>query len=341
LLLDQLGGDEALLFTVDASGRPEVAVSTRAGGAGPLFSDTVVEKVLRTGKSVVLGNALADPAYARSQSVVELQLRSVLCCPVLVAGRIFGLIYLGSSRPAVSYGERDLRDLEAYALVVGCLANHVGYIEMQGRVLASLGPGDGPGFIAACPPMQAVVKEARAVAAGDIAVLLQGETGTGKDVLAQFIHRSSRRAAKPFLALNCSTLRGEILASELFGHKKGAFTGALQDQPGIFLAADGGTLFLDEIGEMEQPLQAMLLRTLEAGMVRPVGQAAEIKVDVRLLCATNRDLEERVASGAFRRDLFYRINQHCITLPPLRERGDDVLLLAHWFLEKAKRDYPD
>lgn len=342
LLLDQLGGDEAMLFTVDASGRPEVAVSTRAGGAEPLFSDTIVTSVLRTGKSVVLGNALADPAYARSQSVVDLQLRSVLCCPILVAGRLSGLIYLGSCRPAVSYGERALRDLEAYALVVGCLANHVGYIEMQGRVLASLGPGDaGPGFIAACPAMQAVVKEARAVAVGDIAVLLQGETGTGKDLLAQFIHRSSRRAAKPFLALNCSTLRGELLASELFGHRKGAFTGALQDQRGIFPAADGGTLFLDEIGEMDLSLQAMLLRTLEGGMVRPVGQAAEVKVDVRILCATNRDLAERVAAGAFRQDLFYRINQHCITLPPLRDRGDDVLLLAHWFLEKAKRDFPD
>ena len=341
LLLDLLGGDEALLFTVDAAGRPEVAVSTRSGAADPLFSDTVVEQVLRTGKSVFLGNALADPAYARSQSVVELQLRSVVCTPISVAGRLAGLIYLGSSRPAVSYGERALRDLEAYALVVGCLANHVGYIETQARMLASLGPEDGPGFIASCPAMQEVVREARAVAAGDIAVLLQGETGTGKDVLAHFIHRSSRRAGKPFLALNCSTLRGELLASELFGHRKGAFTGALQDQRGIFQAADGGTLFLDEIGEMELPLQAMLLRTLETGMVRPVGQAAEIKVDVRILCATNRDLEERVSAGAFRQDLFYRINQHCIHLPPLRERGDDVLLLAHWYLEKAKREYPD
>jgi two-component system, NtrC family, response regulator GlrR len=225
---------------------------------------------------------------------------------------------------------------------VGCLANHIGYIGMQGRVLASLGPAGGdPGFIASCPAMQAVVREARAVAAGDIAVLLQGETGTGKDVLSHFIHRSGRRSGKPFLALNCSTLRGELLASELFGHRKGAFTGALQDHRGIFQAADGGTLFLDEIGEMELPLQAMLLRTLETGMVRPVGQAAEVKIDVRIICATNRDLEERMASGAFRQDLYYRINQHCITLPPLRERGEDVLLLAHWFLEKAKLAYPD
>jgi two-component system response regulator GlrR len=141
--------------------------------------------------------------------------------------------------------------------------------------------------------------------------------------------------------VNCSTLRGELLASELFGHKKGAFTGALQDQKGIFQAADGGTLFLDEIGELDLPLQAMLLRTLESGMVRPVGQANEIRVDVRLICATNRQLEKRVAEGAFRQDLYYRINQHGITLPPLRERGEDILLLAHYFLEKAKPSFPD
>jgi two-component system response regulator GlrR len=232
--------------------------------------------------------------------------------------------------------------MEVYALVVGCLINHVGYGEMQSRVLASLIAESGhPGFIAACPPMQAVVREARAVASGDISVLLEGETGTGKDLLANFIHRSSRRGGKPFLAVNCSTLRGELLASELFGHRKGAFTGALQDQKGIFQSADGGTLFLDEIGEMELPLQAMLLRTLESGMVRPVGQAAEVKVDVRILCATNRKLEAMISEGTFRQDLFYRINQHCISMPPLRDRGEDVLLLAQWYLEKAKGQYPD
>jgi transcriptional regulator with GAF, ATPase, and Fis domain len=342
LLLESLGGKEALLFTVDPSGNPAVAVSTREGGAEPLFSDTVVEQVLRTGRGMFLGNALADPDYGRSQSVVELKLHSVLCCPILAAGRLSGLIYLGSNVPSVSFGEADLRQLEVYALVVGCLVNHVGYIEMQSRMLASMRPEDGgPGFIATCPPMRRVLQEARAVASGDISVLLEGETGTGKDVLANFIHRVSRRAAKPFMVVNCSTLRGELLASELFGHRKGAFTGAHQDQKGIFQSADGGTLFLDEIGEMDLPLQAMLLRTLESGMVRPVGQAAEIKVDVRIICATNRKLEEMAADGRFRQDLYYRVNQHGITLPPLRERGEDIVLLAHHFLEKAKASYPD
>jgi transcriptional regulator with GAF, ATPase, and Fis domain len=341
LSLEVFAGDEALLFTLDAQGEPAVAVSTR-GAAEPLFSDTIVAKVLREGKGMYLANALDDPEYGRSQSVVDLKLRSVLCCPMVTAGRVSGLIYVGSSRPAASFGPEALRELEVYALVAGCLVDHVAALGMQARLLAALGPeGGDPGFIATCPAMRAAVAEARAVADVDFAVLLEGETGTGKDVLAQYIHRRSPRAGKPFLVINCSTLRGEILASELFGHKKGAFTGAVQDQRGLFQSADGGTLFLDEVGELDLPLQAMLLRVLETGMVRPVGQAAEVRVDVRILSATNRKLKERVAEGTFREDLYYRINQHGIHLPPLRERGEDLNLLAQFFLEKAKARHPD
>src|SRR5690606_31719835 len=229
------------------------------------------QTVLRTGKGLWIGNILADPDYSNSRSAADLKLRSVLCCPILAGGRLSGLIYLGSNTASVSYRERDLGDLNVYSLVAGCLINHVGYIEMQSRMLTSLRTEEcGAGIIATCASMQAILKEARAVASGDIAVLLEGETGTGKDVLAQYIHRTSRRAARPFMVLNCSTLRGELLASELFGHKKGAFTGALQNQIGIFQAADGGTLFLDEIGDLDPSLQASLLRVLETGMVRPV-----------------------------------------------------------------------
>jgi len=341
LSLEAFHGDEALLFTLDAGGKPAVAVSTREA-VEPLFSDTVVAKVLREGKGMYLANALEDPEYSRSQSVVDLKLCSVLCCPLSTAGRLSGLIYIGSNRPSVSFGPQALAELEVFALVAGSLLDHVATLGMQGKLLAALGPqGEDPGFIATCPAMRSVLGEARAVAGGDIAVLIEGETGTGKDVLAGFIHRCSARAAQPFLVINCSTLRGELLASELFGHRKGAFTGATQDQRGIFQAADGGTLFLDEIGEMELSMQAMLLRTLETGLVRPVGQSTEVRVDVRVVSATNRNLKERVAEGAFREDLYYRINQHCIALPPLRERGEDLELLAHFFLEKAKARYPD
>ncbi|MEO7425108.1 MAG: sigma 54-interacting transcriptional regulator, partial [Fibrobacteria bacterium] len=301
LLLETFGGNEALLFTLDPGGKPAVAVTTRKDAVEPLFSDTVVQHVLRSGKGLFLKNTLADPAYSNSKSVVDLQLHSVLCCPILAGGQLSGLIYMGSNIPSVSFDERDLRELEVYSLVTGCLINHVGYIEMQSRVIASLrSEAGGPGFIAECLPMKKAIQEARAVAYGNIAVLLQGETGTGKDLLAHFIHRTSRRAGKPFLVLNCSTLRGELLASELFGHKKGAFTGALQTQMGILQAADGGTLFLDEIGDLEPGLQATLLRALETGMIRPVGQTTEIRVDVRVICATNKNLEAMISEGGFR-----------------------------------------
>ena len=342
LLLEAFGADDAFLFTLDSAGRPDGFVSSRGGDAERLFSDTVVAEALKGRKGLVIGNAMADPAFARAKSISDLRLHSVLCCPIMVAGRSCGLIYLGSNRPAVSFDESHLRELEVYALVAGGLINHVAYIVRQGKVLESLRPGgESVGMVAFCAAMQAVMDELRAVAAGDISVLLQGETGTGKDVAANAIHRMSRRAAKPFLVVNCGTLRGEILASELFGHKKGAFTGAVADQKGLFPAADGGTLFLDEIGEMDLALQAMLLRTLESGKVRPVGQAAEVPVDVRIVCATNRDLADMVAKGTFRQDLFYRVNQHMVKLPPLKDRGEDIIILAHHFLEKARAAYPE
>jgi transcriptional regulator with GAF, ATPase, and Fis domain len=340
LLLDTLGGNEAFLFSLDEAGKPKIFVSSREGEADRLFSDTVVSRTLSSGKGLVLRNALADPAFSKAESINDLRLHSVLCCPIEAAGKVTGLIYLGSNRPAFSFDEEDLRELEVYALIAGCLINHVSFIARQGEMLAALRNDDTGGMVALCPAMRQALDEAVAVADSDLSILLQGETGTGKDVLAHFLHRRSRRRDRPFLVVNCSTLRGELLASELFGHRKGAFTGAVADQQGLFSAADGGTLFLDEIGDMELGLQAMLLRALETGMIRPVGRSEEIAVDVRIVCATHRDLEDRVAKGLFRQDLFYRVNQHAIRLPPLRERGEDILLLARHFLEKARAQYP-
>lgn len=342
MMLEHFRGDEAFVFTLDEAGAATVFVSTRGeADPRPLFSDTIVAKVLREKRGLYVANALSSAEFSRSESITALKLHSVLCCPIIAGGKATGLLYMGSGRPSISFDGKDLREMEIYAMVAGCLIHHVEFISAQKRQLDALRLPSGAGMVAASPVMQPVLKEAVAVAAGDISVLLQGETGTGKDVLAQFIHNQGRRKAKPFLVVNCSTLRGELLASELFGHRKGAFTGALQDQPGLFLAADGGTLFLDEIGEMDLPLQAMLLRTLETGKVRPVGQTAEIATDVRILCATNRDLKDMIAKGTFRQDLYYRINQHAIRLPPLRERGEDILLLARHYLEKAKALYPD
>ena len=182
--------------------------------------------------------------------------------------------------------------------------------------------------------MEDLLAQARRVAASDASVCLYGASGTGKELLARAIHRASPRAEAPFVAVNCGAIPEGLLESELFGHKKGSFTGAVSDRRGLFQAAQGGTLFLDEIGDMPLPLQVKLLRALEERRVRPVGAHESIAVDVRLIAATHRKLEERIASGEFREDLYYRLNVVKLYIPTLAERREDIPLLANEFLTR-------
>jgi two-component system response regulator HupR/HoxA len=189
------------------------------------------------------------------------------------------------------------------------------------------------GIIGDAPAMQKVFDVTEKVAQTDASVLLSGETGTGKDLLARAVHYSGPRRDKKFVAQNCGALPETLLESELFGHKRGAFTGAHADKQGLFEVADGGTIFLDEIGETEPGMQVRLLRVLQDGEIRPLGSAETRKVDVRVVAATNRDLKKRVEEGEFREDLYYRLRVVEITLPPLRERSSDIPALAHHFLD--------
>ncbi len=195
------------------------------------------------------------------------------------------------------------------------------------------------GMIGMSAPMLATYDLIERVAASNVAVLIQGETGTGKELVAKALHLASARAKKPFLAENCAAIPANLLESELFGHTKGAFTGAVAERPGHFVAADGGTVFLDEIGDMPVEMQAKLLRVLEQGEVRPVGADKVRKVNVRVLAATHRDLASAARDGDFREDLYYRLNVVTVALPPLRERAGDVALLAQFFLERAAAEY--
>lgn len=193
------------------------------------------------------------------------------------------------------------------------------------------------GIIGQSPTLSEVFKVLGKVAPTDSTVLVTGESGTGKELLVRALHANSRRADKPFVPINCGAIPKELLESELFGHEKGAFTHAIRSRPGRFELADGGTIFLDEIGEMDLSLQVKILRVLQEKEIERVGGTGSRKVDVRVVAATNRDLEQEVAAGRFREDLYYRLNVIPLHLPPLRERGGDVLLLARHFLERFCR----
>ncbi|MDY0274050.1 MAG: sigma-54 dependent transcriptional regulator [Desulfomicrobium sp.] len=196
------------------------------------------------------------------------------------------------------------------------------------------------GIIGKSTPLQEVFRVLTKVAPSDSTVLVTGESGTGKELLVRALHRNSKRADKPFVPINCGAIPRELLESELFGHEKGAFTHAIRTKVGRFELAHGGTVFLDEIGEMDLLLQVKILRVLQEREFERVGGSKTIKTDVRIIAATNRNLEEEVGRGNFREDLFYRLNVIPIDLPPLRERGEDVLTLANYFLGRFGKNRP-
>jgi two-component system response regulator HydG len=198
-----------------------------------------------------------------------------------------------------------------------------------------------PGFVGQSQAYESLSEIIKIIAQRECSITIIGETGTGKEVVARRIHEQSRRADGPFVPVDCTTLTGQLFESQLFGHVKGAFTGAISDTLGFFRAADGGTILLDEVGELESNLQAKLLRVLQDSCVVPVGTTRTYQVDVRIISATNQDLKDMVRKGAFRADLYFRLNTVQLTIPPLRERKEDILILANHFLQRQAELYDE
>ncbi len=298
--------------------------------------------VVRERRPVLVNDVAKDPRFdGRVDSVTGFQTTSILAVPLQDRGRILGVIEVLNTTKAKRFEPADLDLLSAFAAHASVAlrnAQLVTSIKEENRYLQGVLQGRYRNLIGESPRMREAIALARRVAKAHTTVLLLGESGAGKEILARSIHAWSPRAAKPFVAVNCVALSDHLLESELFGHEKGAFTGAHRQKKGLLEVAHGGTLFLDEIGDMKPELQAKLLRVLQDHEFERVGGTQPIKVDLRIIAATNQDLPAAVRAGKFRKDLYYRLNVVTITLPPLRERREDVLPLARCFIERFCRD---
>ncbi len=308
------------------------------------LSRGIIRRVIETNEPVLSMDAQTDERLNRYQSVIDYNIRSVLCVPVFHLNEgVMGALYVDHRGMGNAFSEADQTFLQAFANLVGvALVNAKMYEQLKERaqylqqeVERRYQLGDMFGHSDA---MQAIYRLIERAAKSDVPVLVQGETGTGKELAARAIHYNSTRKDQRFLSQNCATLSPELLQSELFGHKKGAFTGANEDHIGIFEAANGGTVFLDEIADAPPQLQRSLLRVLQEGEIRRVGETVDHTVDVRIIAATNRDLKEEVENGSFREDLYYRLHVIQIDMPPLREYLEDVPLLAEHLLIRAKEE---
>jgi transcriptional regulator with GAF, ATPase, and Fis domain len=319
------------------------------GGPDPVrASRAVLRRVLADRAAVLTANAQEE--LSTSESIMGGRILSMMAMPLWRGDDIIGLVQADNRASVNMFTDRDLE----VALLLGsqaALALDNATLVARLRVAEEKARGENvylkrrstpikfDNIIGDSPAMKAVFNQLEKVIDTRATVCIEGETGTGKELIASAIHYQSGRRDKMFVAQNCAALPENLLESELFGHKRGAFTSADSDKKGLFEIADGGTLFLDEIGEMPMTLQAKLLRVLQENTIRPVGATAEKQVDVRIICATNRDLNAEVEKGRFRQDLYYRLMVFPIKLPPLRERREDIPQLAAHFLKRYAEEY--
>jgi len=333
----------AILLTEGASPEfsSQFARTRQAGGAQPVrVSRTIALQVMKENVAILGVDVPSSGKLREVESLAGAEVRSLVCVPLTVFERMIGCIYLDSTSVDRRFNEDHLNLMAAIAGISAVAldnARQLQWLEQENlRLTTEISQdhslvGDG----ARMKEVQALLAK---VARADSTVLIGGESGTGKELAARALHRNSERASKPFVAINCAAIPEALLESDLFGHERGAFTGAATQKKGRLEIADGGVVFLDEIGELAPPLQVKLLRVLQEREFERVGGTHPIKVDIRLVAASNRDLAEAARSGQFRQDLYYRLAVVKLTMPPLRERKEDIPMLTRYFVQKyAKR----
>jgi transcriptional regulator with GAF, ATPase, and Fis domain len=343
-----------LIFEVVPAGRAAILL---AEGTGPEFtsmfsrarqpghanviqvSRTIVRQVQEQGVAI-LGSDVRGGQLREVESLAAAEVRSLLCVPLTVFHRVIGCIYLDNTSAANRFDEDHLELVAAIAGISAVAldnASRLQWLEQENQRL-NIEIGQEHSLVGESARMNEIYQFLARVAPSDSTVLIEGESGTGKELVARALHRNSGRSARSFVAINCAAIPEALLESDLFGHERGAFTGAAGQKKGRLEIADGGVVFLDEIGELAPTLQVKLLRVLQEREFERVGGTHPIRVDIRLVAATNRDLSEAVRNGEFRQDLYYRLAVVKMTMPPLRERKEDIPVLARHFVKKyAKR----
>ena len=342
LTFDAIPADRGALLLLSNGPEEFAAAAAWDRASGPnhpvRVNGAIVREALRERIAITRSEPAAKQAGDGGSEAASAP-RSVLCVPLAAGDKVLGAFYFDARNSGRSFDESDVQVAAGIAGIASLALENAAYIqrlqEENRRLNAEVHMDHN--MVGESPNMQEVFRFIARVARSDSTVLLQGESGTGKELVARSIHRNSARAAGPFVAINCAALTETLLETELFGHEKGAFTGALAIKKGKVEVADGGSLFLDEVSELAPGLQAKLLRVLQEREFERVGGVRTIKTDFRLIAATNKDLEDAVKQGAFRQDLFYRLNVVSLTMPPLRERREDIPLLAEYFINKLSQ----
>jgi transcriptional regulator with GAF, ATPase, and Fis domain len=303
------------------------------------ISRTVVRRVLEEQSGLMIRDISSTDVLRGSVSFREFPVHSLICVPLTISGRISALMYVDTRDANAHFDDNHLQIMTAIASIASLAMENIAHFEALKRENQNLRSQISleHNMIGASAPMREVFQFIQRVAPTESTVLILGESGTGKELVARAVHRNSPRAKGPFIAINCAAIAESLLESELFGHEKGAFTGAVAQKKGKIEAASGGTIFLDEVGELAAALQAKLLRVLQEREFERVGGIRPVKADIRVVAATNRNLQEAVQAGGFRKDLFYRLNVVAINVPPLRERRDDIPDLVEYFIQKTAR----